>query len=628
MGIPGLTTFVDENFSGKWLKYEAKGHLVIDGYSLCHSLHALFNIDWIHGGQYWSFRHHLLHFFNALRTSGVVPVVVFDGIDSKREKEQVIWKRRREWVKRIRETILNEHRHTQGILPVMSIEVFREVLEELQIPLYFVDGEADPDTVAIANYYHCPVVAQDSDYYMFNVEAGYIPISHLNWEGKPVTGDMFTLQQFSSIFGFSDPKLCRMIPSIIGNDFLSDLYDNVLKQDITLSTQSTVGHSRSTAKVERVVRYTARFHSVPELLEHVSTLEGGSGLRHALANNFKKAECMYNIMHTITEDQLMTHTDLNTTGGNEIPEWVLRQYRCGYFVSGLMEILVLGQSFLRIVTDNPHESTAQQCSRDIRQSIYAILAPLMTGDKVSEIVRFEADLRKENVSCSVDLQLPSIGNIHELRTPERIQILCDVIHIDPLVLESFERRWKLVVAASCYWARKCSPSYHIIKSLILCLLFCSRDNNPESLLPRGRSVREDRSGKWMNALHKFSIWQCVYHDVMKLNNILLNPLLFISPAFLFDGRLVLFYACKKDVDRIVESEFSGSMLYSKLLSTITACLPRGNKQLKTATTQSSGDSKSKKSSKSVSSSVTSMNPFAMLAIDSDEEEEEEEEEED
>jgi len=37
---------------------------------------------------------------------------------------------------------------------------------------------------------------------------------------------------------------------------------------------------------------------------------------------------------------------------------------------------------------------------------------------------------------------------------------------------------------------------------------------------------------------------------MKLNNLLLNPLVFVSPALLFDGQLIMYYVHKKDIDSI------------------------------------------------------------------------------
>ena len=624
MGIPGLTTFIENSFSGKWLQCEPKGHLVIDGHSLCFTMHFDFHIDWIHGGQYWKFKELLLKFFHSLLSSDIVPVLVFDGIDYKREKEPVIMRRKRDSVRAIRKQLTEHGAHSCPVLPVLAIEVFRQVLEELNIRMYIADGEADPHTVAIANHYKCPVVSNDSDYYIFNVHHGYIPLKHLNWQNKPVKAEMYTLNHFNAVFGLKDPKLSRMIPAIVGNDFIEGRFDNAyLKEDIMFSSRHD---TKGSYRVESILRYIAKFKTVSELLEHVSTLETGHSLAKSLTRNLEKAEQIYNIDYTLSQEDLMNNSILVTTNGSKIPDWVLKQYRCGYFVSSLMETLVVGQSFLRIATDDPYRPSAQLASRPIRQSIYSILSPLMKGNSVSEIIRFEADLHREQVDFSSSITFSIFPAIQELSPPQRTEVLCEVIGVSPTVLEVFDRKWKLVVASACFWVRECSPNLHLVKSLVLCFLFCSQDRDPGSLLPRG-NVHEERNSKWMNALHQFSCFQCIYLDMMKLNNILLNPLLFVSPAYLFDGRLAQFYACKKDINGIVDKNFKESLLYKNLFETLTSFGRRKSSDRRPSSSPKANRSKSdaghqkpKVAAAKKVSGVMSNNPFAMLTLEDDEEE--------
>ena len=620
MGIPGLTTFIENYFDGKWLKCEPKGHLVIDGYSLCYTLYGG-KIDWIHGGQYWQFRQNLLEFFNSLKASGILPVVVFDGIDYKQEKQAVILRRRRDNVKVIRSQLTAGDSRRQGstVLPILAIEVFREALEEMTIPLYFADGEADPETVAMAAHYECPIVANDSDYYLFNVDHGYIPLSRLNWQEKPVSADMYMLKQLQDGYKFQDPRLARLVPAILGNDFITGLFDSPLKDYILWSVRGVVDQSKRSAHIESLVRYLAKFRKVSEVLEDIS-VNVQSTIAKRVSAGLERAENIYNVTHVLTEEVLMDKTELITSNGSKLPEWLLRQYRHGYFVPNLMVTLVLGDSFLRIATDNPYKPSAQLSSRHIRCSVYSILLPLMKENCVTEVVRFEADLRKEDVPFSPSTAFPSFPSVQELSLQGRVAVICQVIGIDPAILDNFDRKWKLVVCAGCYWTRECRPSNHFVKALVLCLLFCSRDKDPSSLLPSHR-VREERTGgKWLDALHSFSSFQCIYLDLAKLNNILVNPLLFVSPAFLFDGRLIQFYACKKDIDGIAERNFKGSLLYANLLETFTSFLRGRQKSTDTAgkTEQSatSTTEKAKKQSKPKPPPSITNNPFAMLMEDS------------
>ncbi len=630
MGIRGLTTFMEYYFTDKWLQYDPKSHLVIDGYSICYTLYS--GIDWIQGGQYWEYRQEVLEFFHALQASGILPVVVFDGIDYKQVKKEVIWKRRSESVKKIRSQLTPGCDNTDdgsSVIPLQTMQVFREVLEELNIPLYFADGEADPDTVAMAAHYKCPIVANDSDYFMFNADHGYIPLSHFQWQEEPIIADMYTLKQFQNSYKLNDTRLARLIPAILGNDFIPGLFISPFKQYVLWSVRDTVDQSKSYAHIESLVRYIAKFQNVSEVLEDISTAIYPSFAKR-VSMGLERAESIYNVTHVLNEEIFMNNTALVTNNGSKLPEWVLRQFRHGYFVPGLMETLVLGESFLRIPTDNPCKPSTQLVSRYIRRSIYSILLPLMKNDCVTEVVRFEADLHNENVSVSPSTTFPSFLSMQKLSLQERVAILCQVIDIDRSVLDTFDRKWKLIVCAGCYWARECHPSIHLVKALILCLLSCSRDKDPSSLLP-SQPVREERtSEKWLDALHSFSSFQYIYLDLSKLNNILVNPLSFVSPAFVFDGILIQFYACKKNIDGIAERNLKESLrLYKDLLKIFSSFLAQG-RQKGTTTVDISKTIKLKdfpdktkkcqlpKSIKPPPATISN-NPFAMLMQDSSDE---------
>ena len=116
---------------------------------------------------------------------------------------------------------------------------------------------------------------------------------------------------------------------------------------------------------------------------------------------------------------------------------------------------------------------------------------------------------------------------------------------DPVMLEGFfDDKWKLPLLATCYWVRHTCPELHLIHSLVLCFIICSHaiTNNKDPLVLIPPEFEEERDEEWLDVLHSFSMWQCVYCDAMKLNCVLNRPVSFISPAVLFDGRLSMFFA--------------------------------------------------------------------------------------
>lgn len=611
MGIQGLTTFVEENFNG-WERKELRGKLVLDGNSVCHQLHQDNHIQWVYGGQYGQFRAAVLHFIDRLRSNDISPVLVFDGIDYKRQKTEVMLRRRTEWVRCISDTLTGVGRECSGvrILPLVTTEVFREALEEREVPYYFVDGEADPDTVALANHYCCPVVSNDSDYYMFNVDAGYIPMSRLNWKSNPVVADIYFKANFSSTSRLA-PELCLAIPAIVGNDFMSTVMYNHLRDDI--------GGDCRRCSVKLLVNYLARFRSLDDLLHHIGTLRGGDRCLDHLKANYQQAKEFYSITHVITEERLMASTELCFSGGSPLPDWILRQYRQGYFVHSLMEPLVLGSSLLRVVPDDPHSDTAHYCSRPIRQACYGILAPQMRSAQIEEVVRHQLQLRKElveSVSCVGDLELPIISSIPSLSPERKMAVVCSVLGCN---LEGLERKWELVVAASCYWAREVKPSRKQVRALVLTFLKCSAGcyNHPKH--------GGDRPPAWMKSFHVYAQWQCVYFDAMKLNNILLNPLRFVSPALLFDGNMVMHYVLRRDLDSIIRrelNELKSTRLFDRLVSAITAALPA--QEGKRPGKPKAQPAKPTAAKAATGGGVASTNRFALLSVDDSESESENE----
>ena len=563
MGVRGLTTFVETFFEGYWEKYEPKGGLVFDGYSLFFTLFLESGIDWIHGGQYWLYRDLLLEFFHSLKSSDIQPIVIMDGVDYNREKEPTILKRMTETIEKMTMCLEDKGEPLYICLPMLVKEVFVETLKEIGVPLYVSDGEADPVTVAFANHYGCPVVANDSDYFMFNLEHGYIPLSRLNWTTQPVTADRYTLKAFNDTFEINTVQLSHAIPAILGNDYIESLTGMFIKEGIV----SMIPKFR----VSSLVRYVSKAESVDHLLQHITkTLDAGVDIAEMLCENIEKARDFYNVNTTLSKEDIMSESVFRSTKGKKIPWWVIQQYHQGQFEVNLMQVIVNGQSFFRAVTDDPGRPTAQLISRDIRQSIYSLVSPFLKEQTVSEIVRQRNTLVREDVIFSCSKTLPSLYNMNRFSRSKKISLFCEIVGIEPKIIECYENKWKLVVITALYWVRVCQPGRRLIETLVACFLFCSDLENPKHLELLSDLPTMERTPFWMDTLHLFSSFQCIYFDMMKLNNALQNPLTVVSMAFLFDGQFAQMYACTDNLQGIVDAELQASPLYGRLLETLTS----------------------------------------------------------
>lgn len=183
---------------------------------------------------------------------------MFDGIDYKQEKTEETFRRRSDRIREIDSGLTStcEPKDERiSILPVFAIEVFKQTLRELEVPLYVADGEADAMIVQIGNHYSCPVLSSDSDFFLFNVESGYILLDFFYWNTTPVTAKVFTVKAFAEQFRFADENLCFIIPAIMGNDFLTPVHSNFLQY-----VDEKAGHESST--IMAIIKFACRFKSM------------------------------------------------------------------------------------------------------------------------------------------------------------------------------------------------------------------------------------------------------------------------------------------------------------------------------------------------------------------------------
>ena len=523
MGIPGLTTFMNNEFGG-WEHQVLEGYLVIDGGSL---YHCLYTFQWNHGGEYLQYSAAVLDMFKALLQANIRPVVVFDGVDCNRDKVDTTLKRRQESIKFIREN-LTRSVPSRNVLPLLAKEVFQLTLKEINVPFYVVDGEADSVIVEIANCYDCPVLGSDSDFFMFNVERGYIPIDRFHWKTQPVSCEVFHLSRFYERFAIKHADVRFAIPAIIGNDCLSSFFTDRLINHLTMDRDCVPRAQR----VARLVRCLGQYSSVGALIHQIQ------GAPHAseLEANYHKAQEMYNCTKQTDPESLLTCSVLTTAKGEAIPNWIISRFRRGDFSRHSMNALVLGETILKICPDVSRNPSSLYASLPIRQKLYYLLNISI----VKEITRQGSDGLSPRRVNSLPVSTVSPQSL----SPYPLQVLCEVLDCELSSFEELEDVWKLVAMVTKYWVKVTNVPTHLVEALISCHVVCYICNARLNDLRRKcvcSSAFKYRY-KWETALHAFTQWQCCYLDALSVNQLLSPPLKVISPALLYDGTIAMFMA--------------------------------------------------------------------------------------
>lgn len=443
MGIRGLTTFMRDNYEWLCVPIGSIKRLVIDGSNLCYKLYEENDHEWVMGGDYPGFHRTVTAFLGKLQTLGIQSLhIILDGIDYKEEKTTTVRKRQEESYEQIRRH--QSRKSAASVLPLLARLVFIDALRSGDLPFYIADGEADAEIVALANFYGCPVLADDSDFYIFNIKGGYIPLQQFFETLEDITEvRVYDTISMAQQFNLQDRDLRLLIPAILGNDFMK---------------QVPYPHLQNP---EAIIQTISRCLSVTQFLDHVpDRVDKGS-----LHENYSKAAVLYNDVKLIQNTaELSELTNLN------IPKWMLERYRKGCLAPQVVTALMTHKRILPVVVDDIKSKCAHYVGLRIRQYMYGILN---CHQPVQETARDNGTTHltdKERQCLQFDPPL-SLDMICGLDDTEKSQILCSVLRCHKLV-DCIAQEWKLVMASCIYWYKKAKPSHHLLKALVKCLVTC------------------------------------------------------------------------------------------------------------------------------------------------------------
>ena len=537
MGIKGLTYYMNSRFRG-WKRISLSNcPVVLDGNGLCYKLKELtINLHWEFGGQYEELRKTSRNFFDSLLAQNIKPLhIVFDGIDPKEEKQKVLVDRKRARLNSINSCLHSGSYNSRNILPPLISEVFRKEIqyyeEKGHVVVYTADGEADGIAATFANKYKCHLVGDDSDYFIFPLDVGYIPFSKLHWTrpGFPVTGSVYKREVFAASLNIS-PDLVLAIPAIAGNDIIPSLMGNTFNVIDLLRRKN---------------------HQM--LKENFPTEE------MVFTENFEKCKEIYGTIQ-IYNDSILPFTTLEE---RPIPDWVVKQFQNYQFTNDLLETLVTSRYLLHIVPEDFDQPSAKLFSRPIRQSIYKMM---FVRQDVIEIVRKDDNLVEEIVVGSEHQDL-TIRNMNSVPVDERIRKLCQVLLCDPSSIgTSIKHKWYLPIASVCFWSKTANMSRDDIKLKALVLTFAKCYYELQNV-SYGQPFFD------ISTLHLYTQWQCTYYDAILLNQVLALPLPYLSPATIFDGKLVTYYSQRsiEDFQSILDQcDIETKTLYDTILHIVYA----------------------------------------------------------
>ncbi|KAJ8929302.1 hypothetical protein NQ314_018009 [Rhamnusium bicolor] len=158
----------------------------------------------------------------------ITPYVVFDGGYETRKIATVI-SRMKHKIKSA-EQLNSVTEGSISVFPLFLRETFQDIVLKLNIKCVKCDFEGDTETANIARTLNCPVISNDSDFFIFDVL--YIPFSTFGMHVQKKKGSylketysyvsckVYRVEKFLNSFGGMDKSNLPILAVLLGNDYV------------------------------------------------------------------------------------------------------------------------------------------------------------------------------------------------------------------------------------------------------------------------------------------------------------------------------------------------------------------------------------------------------------------------
>ena len=406
----------------------------------------------------------------------------------------------------------------------------------MDIPFVFVDGDADQKIAQIANFYHYPVIANDSDYYIFDLCAGYMPLHTFEWEGGTVSALLYKRDFLVKSAGFHSPDLMLgIIPLFIGNDF----YEAVIRRSLGHVLQGGAGRGHGAKNVHLTIDFLLQFSSLAECIKELPgklDKPDPAGVQ-SVCDGLELMKNVYDAKPPFISDpiaELEVSALMPQNDGKPVPKELLHFFRKGLANKTTLEALCKEFVDLPTVFEDLEQPSCYNIGEPLRATVYALVHLDQDELVIKEQVRchpYNDNLKLASVKVIRSSVLPMVPSacktfkeVCQLPLDTRKGVIMHCLEVPPsaaAAIQGLPSSFHLLAMVTRYWYHHAVPNPRPpeLRALIVCLL----------TIHNGARHKVHISNFNLRTTHSCVQWQKVYMDVYDLNNLLLEPFPPLSP---------------------------------------------------------------------------------------------------
>ncbi|XP_056634773.1 protein asteroid-like [Diorhabda sublineata] len=490
MGIKGLTTFVRNKSELCMDSYELHDtNVVIDGDAVLCQLYLNHTIprNGCFGGDYDKYGNTIYKFFHMLFQCKITPYIILDGGYESRKMDRIL-----ERFKGRIDQVENLNSRTQSrndTTPLLMREAFEDIVLKLGIKLIRCDFEGDRETANIAKSLKCPVISNDSDFYIFDVP--YIPFptvrmtvrtgSSLNPDTKQTVSyryipcQVYRIDKFLQCTGGLSKDKLPLLAALVGNDFVDGI--DVTKLGIRVANKHFL--IRIEAIIDWLISETKEtaLSKVLDLYEGKEREEMIKKLDDAM-NGYDFKESKY-LKYLIDNYDESTKSDFNMDQYNSyeklvetFPKLFIDNFRKSLYPTRFMDILTQNKYYnFKPQVEVMDDEHAHTISNDIMAAIHKILTG--SSENLVCLIRLKNEVSEDALPLC-DMDLPTFNEIQTMDIEDRRRVILKILNINErFVMKSltcFPDNWYLLILTLKYMIDKFVIPWPVVYSILFCKL--------------------------------------------------------------------------------------------------------------------------------------------------------------